>query len=76
LQWQDVHFGKDPHLRVIGKGRKKGIVPLLLKTAWMLKRMKKDIGPVFVQVASSSSGFISNWILLPIIPQRLILVNF
>ena len=50
LQWQDVHFGKNPHLRVIGKGNKEGIVPLLPEPARMLKRMQKDIGYVFVQV--------------------------
>ena len=50
LQWQDVHLGKNPYLKVTGKGNKKGIVPLLPKPASILKRMRKEIGPVFVQV--------------------------
>lgn len=58
LQWQDVHLARNPYLKVIGKGNKAGIVPLLPQPASMLRGMKKDIGPVFVQVHADT---ITHW---------------
>lgn len=50
VQWTDVHLGEKPHVRITGKGDRERLVPLLPKVLRMLKRMRKDIGPVFVQV--------------------------
>jgi site-specific recombinase XerD len=58
LQWQDVHLDTDPHARIIGKGNKERIVPLLPPVIEILHPLKKDIGSVFIQVHADT---ITHW---------------
>jgi len=46
LTWPDVHLGDKPFIRVIGKGDKERLVPLLPKAVEALGT-PKDIGPVW-----------------------------
>lgn len=58
LQWQDVHLDNDPYARIIGKGGKERIVPLLPKVIEIIHPLKRDIGPVFIQVHADT---VTHW---------------
>ncbi|MFH1034326.1 MAG: tyrosine-type recombinase/integrase [Pseudomonadota bacterium] len=49
LTWQDVHLeSESPWVRVVGKGNKEGMVPLLPQAVQALQAMPKaDVGPVW-----------------------------
>ena len=62
LEWENaVLYGKNPHARVIGKGDKERIVPLLPPILKMLRQMKKDAESDRVFPEPQHPDTVSHW---------------
>lgn len=59
LTWQDVHLeGNSPWIRVVGKGDKEGMVPLLPQAVEALLVMTRgDVGPVWIFNCRRGNGW-------------------
>lgn len=59
MRWQDVHLeGDAPWVRVVGKGDKEGMVPLLPQAVQALETMPRgEVGPVWIFTCRRGKGY-------------------